>query len=252
MKKSKTDFIKYHFLSKLLYNLLFFGGIVLLYGSINTVKAQQDQEQNTGQKQVLPPKKTAISFVPTYIFRSTLQIGFQRFNKYQDRSFVLYGGITGLSHEYLKETGYNLEAQYRFYVKRFKVETNQNNKAYQQGIYVGVWTRGEQIDQKYDYKDVSYLDNEGRENNLTYKGTQHIESLSGGIQFGFQQTFAQHFFIDIYVGGGYRGANVETKTEIQNTAKIQHEKVLRWHNGIFNRTYKGVLPRAGFSLGVVF
>lgn len=240
------------FLMKIIYNLVVVITIILIYASTNQLKAQQEKNQNPTQNQVLPPKKTAISFVPTYIFRSTLQIGIQRFNKYQDRSFVLYGGITGLSHEYLKETGYNLEAQYRFYVKRFKVGTNQNNKAYQQGIYVGVWARGEQFDQKYDYKDVSYLDNEGIENNLTYKGTQHIESLSGGIQFGFQQTFAQHFFIDIYVGGGYRGANVETKTEIQNTEKIQHEKILRWHNGIFNRTYKGVLPRAGFGLGVVF
>jgi len=238
------------FLTKITYNLVIVIGSILLYASTNPLKAQQEQTQT--QNQVLPPKKTAISFVPTYIFRSTLQIGVQRFNKYQDRSFVLYGGITGLSHEYLKETGYNLEAQYRFYVKRFKVETNQNNKAYQQGIYVGVWTRAEQFEQKYDYKEVFYLDNEGIENNLTYKGNQNIKSLSGGIQFGFQQTFAGHFFIDLYVGGGYRGANVEMKTEIQNTEKMQHKEILRWHNGIFNRTYKGVLPRAGFGLGVVF
>ena len=240
------------FLSKLIFQMAIFIGIILIYSFINLLQAQQIQEQQTNQNQVLPSKKTAISFVPTYIFRSTLQIGIQRFNKYQDRSIVFYGGITGLSNNYLKENGFTAEVQYRFYVKRFKIRTNFNEKSYQQGIYIGIWTRGEQFEQKYDYKDVSFFENTGSETILTYKGTRNIKALSGGIQFGFQQTFAEHFFIDLYVGGGYRGANVNTKTEIQNTEKTQHQKIMRWHNGIFNRTYQGVLPRAGFGLGIVF
>ncbi|WP_338761142.1 hypothetical protein WAF17_14910 [Bernardetia sp. ABR2-2B] len=244
--------MKQYFLSKLFFQVVTLSLFLSLYSCFNLSKAQQIQEQTTNQTQVLPPKKTAISFVPSYIFRSTLQIGIQRFNKYQDRSFVLYGGITGLSNEYLEENGYNLEAQYRFYVKRFKVRTNSNKKSYQQGIYVGLWARGEQFEQNYDYENVSSFDNTGTENFLTYKGIRNIEALSGGIQFGFQQTFAQHFFIDLYVGGGYRGTNTETQTEIQNTDKVQHKEIIRWHNGIFNRAYKGVLPRAGVGLGVVF
>lgn len=243
--------MKQLFLSKLFFKGVIFLLFLSVYSYFNLSKGQQT-EQQTNQKQFVPPKKTAISFVPTYIFRSTLQIGIQRFNKYQDRSFVLYGGITGLSNEFLKENGYTAEAQYRFYVKRFKVRTNFNEKSYQQGIYVGIWARGEQFEQNYDYKDISYLDDTGRETILTYKGTRNIEALSGGIQFGFQQTFAQHFFIDLYVGGGYRGANVDTQTENINTDKTQHKEIMRWHNGIFNRAYQGVLPRAGFGLGVVF
>ncbi len=239
-------------LPKLIFQFMLFVGVTSFYLCFNLSEAQQIGQQEANRKQIEPPKKTAISFVPTYIFRSTLQIGIQRFNKYQDRSFVLYGGITGLSSEYLKENGFTAEAQYRFYVKRFKVRTNFNEKSYQQGIYVGIWARAEQFEQDYDYKNISYFENTGRETILTYKGTRNTEALSGGIQFGFQQTFAQHFFIDVYVGGGYRAANVNTETEIQNTDKIQHEKIIRWHNGIFNRTYQGVLPRAGLSLGVVF
>jgi hypothetical protein len=244
--------MKQLFLSKLFFQVVISLLFLSIYWHFNLSQAQQNQEQATTENQVLPPKKTAISFVPTYIFRSTLQIGIQRFNKYQDRSFVLYGGITGLSNEFLKESGYTAEAQYRFYVKRFKVQTNFNEKSYQQGIYVGAWARGEQFEQNYDYKDVSYFDNGGRENFLTYKGIRNIDALSGGIQFGFQQTFGQHFFIDLYVGGGYRAANVETQTEIQSTEKTQHQEIIRWHNGIFDRTYQGVLPRAGLSFGVVF
>ncbi len=244
--------MKYLFLSKLISQLVIFVGLVFIYSHLNLLQAQQNQEQTTTQKQVLPPKKMAVSFVPTYIFRSTLQIGIQRFNKYQDRSFVLYGGITGLSSEYLKENGYTVEAQYRFYVKRFKVRTNFNEKSYQQGIYVGVWVRGEQFVGKYGYQDIEYFDLQGNINFISYKGTRNVEALSGGIQFGFQQTFAEYFFIDLYVGAGYRGANVDTQTENMNTDKPQHEEIIRWHNGIFNRTYQGVLPRAGLSLGVVF
>jgi hypothetical protein len=248
--------MKQLFLSKLIFQIV----ISLLFLSIssysNLSQAQQNQEQtqqkNTNQKQILPPKKTAISFVPTYIFRSTLQIGIQRFNKYQDRSFVLYGGITGLSNEFLKENGYTVEAQYRFYVKRFKIQTNFNEKSYQQGIYVGIWVRAEQFEQNYDYKNVSYFDNGGREILLTYKGIRNTDALSGGIQFGFQQTFAGHFFIDLYVGGGYRGATIEVQNESKNTDKAQHEKIIRWHNGIFDRGYQGVFPRAGFGFGVIF
>ncbi len=252
MKILKTDFTKYYFSSKLFCTILFFIGIIAFYCSINLVKAQQTQEQQNNQNQILPPKKTAISFVPTYIFRSTLQIGIQRFNKYQDRSFNLYAGITGFSNEYLQENGYNLEMQYRFYVKRFKVRTNFNEKSYQQGIYVGIWTRAEQFEQNYDYQNIDYFDIQGNLTPLSYKGTRNIEALSGGIQFGFQQTFAEHFFIDLYVGGGYRAANVETQTEIQSTENTKHQDILRWHNGIFNRIYQGVLPRAGLSFGVVF
>lgn len=244
--------MKQIFLSKLFSQIVFLFLFLSLYCYSNLSKAQQNQTQTTNQKQVVPPKKTAISFVPTYIFRSTLQIGIQRFNKYQDRSVVLYGGITGLSSDYLKENGYTAEAQYRFYVKRFKVRTNFNEKSYQQGIYVGAWARGEQFEQNYDYKDISYFDNTGRETILTYKGMRNIEALSGGIQFGFQQTFAEYFFIDLYIGAGYRGTNVDTQTENMNTDKPQHKEVIRWHNGIFNRTYQGVLPRAGLGLGVVF
>ncbi len=238
--------------------LIFFLKIILLtFLSMSfmfifgVAKAQQTEQQNS-QNQALPPKKTAISFTPNYIFRSTLQVGVQRFNKYQDRSFNLYGAITGLNNDFLEETGYAAEAQYRFYVKRFKVRTNLNEKSYQQGIYVGVWARGEQFEQKYDYENISYFDHAGRERFVSYTGTQDIEALSGGIQFGFQQTFAKYFFFDLYVGGGYRGTNIETQTEFQNTEQAQHQEIMRWHNGIFDRGYKGVLPRAGFALGVVF
>ncbi|AFM04988.1 hypothetical protein Fleli_2626 [Bernardetia litoralis DSM 6794] len=243
--------MKQLFLSKLFFKGVFFLLFLSVYSYFNLSKGQQT-EQQTNQKQFVPPKKTAISFVPTYIFRSTLQIGIQRFNKYQDRSFVLYGGITGLSNEFLKENGYTAEAQYRFYVKRFKVRTNFNEKSYQQGIYVGIWARGEQFEQNYDYENISYFDNTGRETILTYKGTRNIEALSGGIQFGFQQTFAEYFFIDLYVGGGYRGTNIDTQNEVKNTDKPQHKEIMRWHNGIFDRGYQGVLPRAGFGLGVIF
>ncbi len=243
--------MKHLFLSKLFFQGVIFLLFLSIYSHFNLSKAQKTETQ-TNQKQITPPKKTAISFVPTYIFRSTLQIGIQRFNKYQDRSFVLYGGITGLSNEFLKENGYTLEAQYRFYVKRFKVRKNANEKSYQQGIYVGFWARGEQFEQNYDYKNISFFDGTGRETILTYKGIRNTEALSGGIQFGFQQTFAQHFFIDLYVGGGYRGANIDTQNEVKNTDKPQHKEIIRWHNGIFDRGYQGVLPRAGFGLGVVF
>jgi hypothetical protein len=247
--------MKQLFLSKLFFQIVIFSLFLSVYSYSNLSKAQQNQEQvqqSTNQNQVLPPKKTAICFVPTYIFRSTLQIGIQRFNKYQDRSFVLYGGITGLSGEYLKENGYTAEAQYRFYVKRFKVRVNQNEKSYQQGIYVGIWARGEQFDGKYAYQDIENFDLQGNIDFISYKGTRNVEALSGGIQFGFQQTFAEHFFIDLYVGGGYRVASVDTQTEIQNTEEIRHSDIIRWHNGIFDRGYQGVLPRAGFGLGVVF
>lgn len=244
--------MKQFFLSKIIFRTLILTGIFSIYSYFNLSQGQQTEQQQTNQNQIIPPKKTAISFVPTYIFRSTLQIGIQRFNKYQDRSFLLYGGITGLNSDYLKESGYTAEAQYRFYVKRFKVRVNQNEKSYQQGIYVGFWARGEQFEQNYDYETVSYFDNTGRETILTYKGTRNTEALSGGIQFGFQQTFAEYFFIDIYIGGGYRATNIETQTQIQNTEKTQHEKIIRWHNGIFDRAYQGVLPRAGFGFGVVF
>lgn len=244
--------MKQLFLSKKTFRIVILTGILSIYSYFNLSQAQQTEQQQTNQKQTLPPKKTAISFVPTYIFRSTLQIGIERFNKYQDRSFVLYGGITGLSSEYLKENGYTAEVQYRFYVKRFKVRVNQNEKSYQQGIYVGIWARGEQFEGNYAYQDIENFDLQGNINFISYKGTRNVEALSGGIQFGFQQTFAEHFFINLYIGGGYRGANVDTQTEIQNTEKIQHQEIMRWHNGIFDRGYQGVLPRAGFGFGVLF
>ena len=240
--------MKLIFFLKIILLAILFMSFALIF---ETAKAQQ-VEQTTTQNQVLPPKKTAISFTPTYILRSTLQVGVQRFNKYQDRSFSLYGAITGLNNDFLEETGYAAEAQYRFYVKRFKVRTNLNEKSYQQGIYVGLWARGEQFEQKYDYENVSYFDNANRERFLSYIGTQNTQALSGGIQFGFQQTFAKFFFIDLYVGGGYRGTTIETQIEFQNTEETQHDKIMRWHNGIFDRAFQGVLPRAGVNLGVVF
>lgn len=240
---------------KLTFSIKIVLSVILLVSSLfvfRTAKAQQTEQQQSNQKQILPAKKTAISFTPTYIFRSTLQIGVQRFNKYQDRSFNLYGAVTGLNNDFLSENGFAAEAQYRLYVKRFKVRTNLNEKVYQQGIYVGFWARGEVFEGKYAYQDIDFFTPQGNIEFITYKGTRNVEALSGGIQFGFQQTFAEYFFIDLYIGGGYRAANTDTQTDIQNTQEIRHQDVMRWHNGVFDRAFEGVLPRAGVSLGVLF
>ena len=66
-------------------------------------------------------------------------------------------------------------------------------------------------------------------------------AFNPGVLIGYQQTFFEILFLEIYVGGGIRTANISDTSSEAN---------FYYNDGIFDEDYKGVFPKIGFSIGL--
>jgi len=154
-----------------------------------------------------------------------------------------YNSAIKFSHE--KKIGYQMMAQYRFYLTHFNKEERGNNFLGMEnyGFYSGLY--GLFLDYHSDYN-RDYYEPE-QDAYLRKEFEKNIYAIEGGVLLGVQVDITKRILVDLYVGGGVRYTQVDdTFDEYRNEDG--------WYDtySIFDPEYKGVKPVGGFLLGFLF
>jgi len=189
---------------------------------------------------------------PFHFFDGTLYISYEKALE-DNRSFQLDGGF--LLADNGKDYGWMGELQLRKYLYSSKL----TGKHVLSGFFAGLYANGKYFKEYNEWREWNTLiepywkyvyNKDGTENweesvwhqgeyeEVTIKENYDIKQGEGGVIFGFQTIIKKALSLELYLGGGIRGAQIDGK------------KLDRFHGS--DRGYTGVVPKAGFSLGIAF
>ncbi|MFY0651017.1 MAG: hypothetical protein JXQ96_03240 [Cyclobacteriaceae bacterium] len=180
------------------------------------------------------PSKTVMKIQPQQFIDHTFFLALEKFNKDYGKSFMLGLGLTSTNNEY-SESGYKAEIQYRYYPLKFT--ENEGRKAgskYHGGIYASIYLHHSYNVRSSPYYDYNNPDPTPMENK------RKILAFNPGVTIGYQKTFFEKLYLDVYVGGGIRTTNVSDS----------QSGFIDYNDGIFDENYKGIFPKIGFSIGL--
>lgn len=179
---------------------------------------------------------------PFHFFDNTLHLGGEIFLHKTFKNSI-YLGLNGTyvdNHSKVDQGG-ALEIQYRHYPRSFRADSSSFIRNGGNGFYVGMGaTFGIN---KYQAKDYYFSNGTG-----TY--TINSQWITPHVIFGYQLIAWEALYFDVYLGGGIKINDVSYT--IPNGSSTDLENDIIAQASIFDRFYKGILPKAGFTLGVGF
>jgi hypothetical protein len=173
-----------------------------------------------------------VKLSPQHFFASTMKIDFEIFK--DRRSYIISPSLTVIDRDDEKVLGAGIELGRRFYVSNKEIENPQ-------GFYGNIHLI-------YNYYNTDYTTSFYTYNyNYYYPPQYYSESFherihQGGLDFslGYQVSFGDLFFLDMFFGGGMRMG-------ISSRGKDSFYKF-----SIIDYAYNGVIPKSGIRLGLRF
>ena len=134
-----------------------------------------------------------------------------------------------------QDNGISLELQGKYYPRSFASDTMPwiRNKA--AGLYLGYGTQLG-INESSD----SYTTNMSTLNTIKYSSVW----ITPFFCFGYQMILWETLYLDVYLGGGIKINDVTQEGLINPNENYQENP------DIFNRHYKGIIPKIGFTFGI--
>ena len=207
---------------KKIITLLFF---IALFA--NKLKAQ-DEVVDT-------PSSVVVKLHPQQFIDKTFFLSLEKFNKKFENSFSIGLGLTS-SNNYVNESGYKAEFQYRYFPLKFAEKKRQNSKSpYFGGIYAGIF-----LNHSYNVGESKYFSYNGGPDPVEITNKHTVTAFNPGVLIGYQQTIFEILYIEAFVGGGIRTASIADTNPDE----------FYYNNGIFDEDYRGVFPKIGFSIGL--
>jgi hypothetical protein len=164
-------------------------------------------------------KKLVVKISPQHFIANTFLIGVEGFNKNYSSSINFFGGITSGK----EESGFSGEFQYRIYGSPMKLkEGSKKFPPYFRGIFLGFFLKGESYtlsDRDYNFQPI-YV-------------KRKVSAIFPGVVMGIQRTFEERIFVEFFVGGGIRMVDQEVGG-----------------SDIFQKDFKGVIPKIGINIGI--
>jgi hypothetical protein len=181
--------------------------------------------------------RTLIKLAPLQFFSSTLEMGLEAFNPEFTRSFDMSLGFRSNADAYNDARGGNLELGYRKYVSPMKIHTRKHRQFYQ-GIYYSVFVRGSyfkgsDVFSTYDPLTSSYTE---------IHDSERVLAGGPGFTLGLQKTLWQIIFLDVFIGGGIRFADIK---RVNYSGNFYYSG-----DGLFDPAYDGIYPKIGAKIGV--
>lgn len=186
-------------------------------------------------------------FSPQHLIRGGLWMSMELLNKEHNKGHqfsieAMYRRPTPGTNNtgILDATGITVDYAFKFYVNKLRVEKSlgQNRIG---GYYVGMFAQGGSYKEKVRYE----IQNSTTWPAVYRNNTVSTQSVYPGFIFGKQLSLGEGFFVDLCIGAGMRLAN----TSLQ-TADPDYD---------FNDSpppyfiyHRGLLPKAGLSLGIGF
>lgn len=163
--------------------------------------------------------QNVLSISPFHFFDQTFMLSYERLFL-NEQSIAIFAGLTLEENNDQERIGFTGEFQYRFYVVS-KLGYNANTTF--KGVYVAPYARGRSLT---IYREEA----NGRQGYL-------IQNFGSGAVLGFRVAKNNRFFMDTFIGGGVKFADDGDFPDASN---------------IWQPTYTGVTPHAGFLIGVSF
>ena len=176
--------------------------------------------------------RAVIKISPLQFVLQTFELGVETFNKTYSRSFNLSAGVRTGADYYEKGVGAGVEIGYRKYAAPMKFRSRNNRDSYQ-GIYYGLFVKGEYFKGEDPYYGSNASDDY----------SEKILSVSTGLTIGFQKTLWQILLLDVYVGGGYKFSDIDVTGYLSQPDWDTDQ-------GIFGPGYTGVYPKMGVKIGI--
>jgi len=191
-------------------------------------------------------KKVIFKLSPFHFIDKTLNVQTEIFTDAQYKnSFQI--SLNGMyqSNRTVSDIGGSIELQGRYYPRSFKPDTMPwvwNKVA---GLYFGYGAQlGANEYWKSSYEPV-YDAFKNYVGDVEGKRTWNSQWVTPFFCFGYQLIVWETLYIDVYLGGGIKINSVTRKFE-----NIQNNDLNNDNPVIFDRYYKGIIPKMGFSIGI--
>ena len=199
-------------------------------------------------------KRNIVKITPQHFIRNTLYASYERFSPSMKSSVQYSLGLlyrrdrsswSGFN-DYETQGGVLAEVQGRYYVPAFRqLVSARNNRAFAQGIYLSGFLRGEyaQIDGAYTVWNSMGNFQEQR------PVSDRVLAINPGFTIGYQRTLWQFIYLDMYLGGGLRIASI-SRGQTMPPGSGFYNSSFYGGGDILDLAYRGILPKAGISIGI--
>lgn len=202
---------------------------------------------------VFSQSESLIKISPFHFFDATFYASYEQ-PLNNNRSFQLEGGLRLADNG--DDYGWMGELQVRKYLQTPKSYVQDQSL---KGFYVGLYANAKYFKEQdnwieyrwiqepyYDYVyyengDVNWSEtiyHDGETEPYTITNTHDVKQAETGVLFGFQTIINNALSLDLFLGGGLRGSDVDGDRDPYINYGV--------------RGYTGVTPKAGFSVGVFF
>lgn len=212
--------------------------VMILTGITNTFA----QSTANDESDEIPEVRSLVKIAPFQFIDNTFFLMYEGFNADYTNSINIGLGFKTSSGFNSEETGFKYELQYRFYVDGFKgYSGSKNGNAYRRGIYASIFFSGLYTRVNSTFSSFDPVGNFSRIDD----NTQTINAFNPGVTLGLQRSFWDILYIDFYVGGGVRLADVSNSNDMFPTNRSDF-------TNIYDVDYQGVFPKIGVNLGIGF
>lgn len=188
--------------------------------------------------------RNAIKISPVEFGKAEFQISFERYFGDRSSSFTFTPSITLKENNNESIEGFQVGGQYRFYLSHLRSDTREVFLGFHNiGLYTGLYAQYQ--DYQNDYK-FSWWDMDTN-TQLNGEFTKKVTAAEGGAIIGVQIDITQRILVDFFVGGGIRYADFTDSKE-----GVVEENYYYEEYGVFDPEYKGVKPKIGFQIGILF
>ena len=187
-------------------------------------------------------KKNAIKISPIEFGQAEFQVSYERY--FGDRSSSLTISPSFILKENIRESkeGFQIEGQYRIYLTHLRSDDIDVFLGFHNvGLYTGLYAR--YLNYNEDYLFMWYENN--TENSAEFR--KELSATEGGALLGIQIDITKRILIDFFVGGGIR------YTELTDSKDgVVDQNYYYGEYGVFDPEYKGVKPKLGLQIGILF
>ena len=189
-------------------------------------------------------RQNAIKISPVEFGKAEFQLSYERYFGDRSSSLTISPSFILKENSFESKEGIQIEGQYRFYLSHLRKDQRNVFLGFHNiGLYTGIYLR--YMDYSEDYQHYWY-DNELGEHQ-TQEFTKTVNATESGALIGIQIDITQRILLDFFVGGGIRYTDLTDSKDGVINEEIYYEDY-----GVFDPEYKGVKPRIGFQIGVLF
>ena len=189
-------------------------------------------------------KKNALKISPVEFSRAEFQMSFERYFGDRSSSIMISPSFILKENNLESKEGFQIEGQYRIYLSHLRSDEGNVFLGFHNiGLYSGVYLRYQDYTEDYQFQ---WYDNEMGESQAG-DFTKSVTATEGGALIGVQIDITKRILLDFFVGGGIRYTDINDTKEGVVPEDYYYEEY-----GVFDPEYKGVKPRLGFQLGILF